>query len=302
MTDDDAGRRAAGDGGAASDASRASPERRSDGAGDTTDGTVPVVVGVDWLAAHREAPDVAVVDVRDAWEFDGIGHVPGAVNVPFDSFRATEHGEAEAGMLPGSRAFADLMSEVGIENGDRIVAYDDRNGVFAARLLVTAELYGHDPDRLHLLDGDFSAYNLDHETTGEAPDVEPTDYRAAYEERGPLVPLATVEAAVDDPGTVIVDTREEWEFEEGHIPGAVRLDWQELVDMETRGLLPDDEIRDLLAQRGIRPGERVLLYCNTARRISHTYTVLRHLGFPTLAFYEGSLTEWEAEGNTLETA
>jgi len=278
---------------------------------------VPVLVGTEWLAAHRGDPDVTVVDVRDAWEFDGIGHVPGAVNVPFDAFRATEHAaqragdsasgdepraHGEAGMLPGSRAFADRMSEAGIANDDRIVAYDDTNGVFAARLLVTAELYGHDPGRLHLLDGDFSAYTLEHGTTSEAPTVEPTDYRAAYEERGPLVPLATVEAALDDPGTVIVDTREEHEFAAGHIPGAVRLDWQELVDTETRGVLPDDELRALLADRGIRPGERVLLYCNTARRISHTYTVLRHLGFPNLAFYEGSLTEWEAEGNELETA
>jgi thiosulfate/3-mercaptopyruvate sulfurtransferase len=262
---------------------------------------VPVLVGTEWLAAHREDPDVAVIDVRDAWEFDGIGHVPGAVNVPFDAFRATEHGEAEAGMLPGSRAFADRMSEAGVANDDRIVAYDDTNGVFAARLLVTAELYGHDPGRLHLLDGDFSAYTLEHETTGEATAIESTDYRATYEERGPLVSLATVEAALDDPGTVIVDTREEWEYEEGHIPGAVRLDWQELVDADTRGVRPGDELRTLLADRGIHPGERVLLYCNTARRISHTYTVLRHLGFPNLAFYEGSLTEWEAEGNELET-
>ena len=262
---------------------------------------VPVLVGTEWLAAHREDPDVAVIDVRDAWEFDGIGHVPGAVNVPFDAFRATEHGEAEAGMLPGSRAFADRMSEAGVANDDRIVAYDDTNGVFAARLLVTAELYGHDPGRLHLLDGDFSAYTLEHETTGEATAIESTDYRATYEERGPLVSLATVEAALDDPGTVIVDTREEWEYEEGHIPGAVRLDWQELVDADTRGVRPGDELRTLLADRGIHPDERVLLYCNTARRISHTYTVLRHLGFPNLAFYEGSLTEWEAEGNELET-
>jgi thiosulfate/3-mercaptopyruvate sulfurtransferase len=261
-----------------------------------------VLVGIDWLAAHREAPDVRVVDVREAWEYDGIGHVPGAVNVPFDSFRATEHGESEAGMLPGSRAFADLMSDAGVANDDHVVAYDDTHGVFAARLLVTAELYGHDPAKLHLLDGDFSAYNLEHEIAGEAPDVTPTDYRAAYEERGPLVPLATVEAAVDDPGTVIVDTREQWEFEEGHIPGAVRLDWQELVDQDTRGALPEDEARALLENRGIYPGERVLLYCNTARRISHTYSILRHLGYPNLAFYEGSLTEWEAEGNRLETA
>ena len=265
-------------------------------------GDPPVVVGIDWLAAHREDPDLRVVDVRDAWEFDGIGHVPGAVNVPFDAFRATEHGEAEAGMLPGARAFADLLGEAGIGNGDRIVAYDDTHGVFAARLLVTAELYGHDTDRLHLLDGDFSAYRLEHAVTDAATTVETTDYRAAYEERGPLVPIESVEAAVDDPGTVILDTREQWEFEEGHIPGAVRLDWQELIEQETRGLLAEDDLRAILDERGVRPGKRVLLYCNTARRISHTYTVLRHLGYPNLAFYEGSLTEWEDAGRRLETA
>jgi thiosulfate/3-mercaptopyruvate sulfurtransferase len=281
------------------------------------DAEVPVLVSVDWLATHRVDPDVRVVDVREAWEFDGIGHVPGAVNVPFDSFRATEHAaqrtgdgasgdepraNGEGGMLPGARTFADRMSEAGVADDDHVVAYDDTHGVFAARLLVTAELYGHDPDRLHLLDGDFSAYNLEHETTGEATAVNPTAYRATYAEGGPLVGLATVEAAVDDPETVLVDTREAWEFEEGHIPGAVRLDWQELVDPDTRGVLPAAEARELLESRGIHPGERVLLYCNTARRISHTYTVLRHLGYPNLAFYEGSLTEWEAEGKELETA
>jgi thiosulfate/3-mercaptopyruvate sulfurtransferase len=47
---------------------------------------------------------------------------------------------------------------------------------------------------------------------------------------------------------------------------------------------------------------RVLLYCNTARRISHTYVVLRHLGYTDVMFYEGSLTEWEARGGPLESA
>ena len=60
-------------------------------------------------------------------------------------------------------------------------------------------------------------------------------------------------------------------------------------------------MRELLSERGIDPERRILLYCNTARRISHTYTALRHLGYPELAFYEGSLTEWEREGSELET-
>jgi len=256
-----------------------------------------VVVPAAWLAERLE--DVRVVDVRDAWEYDGIGHVPGAVNVPFDSFRSETAGEA--GMLPGADRFAELMSEAGVGSDDRLVAYDDTHGVFAARLLVTAELYGHDPSELHLLDGDFSAWRLAHETSGETPAPASVDYDATFQRGGPLVELEVVEAAIDDGDTVIVDTREEWEYEEGHIPGSVRLDWRELVDDESRGLDPETDLRELLEARGITRDRRVLLYCNTARRISHTYTVLRHLGYPELAFYEGSLTEWEAEGGDLET-
>jgi thiosulfate/3-mercaptopyruvate sulfurtransferase len=260
------------------------------------------VVSPDWLADTLDS--LRVVDVRDGWEYDGIGHIPGAVNIPFDAFRAEEHatesGEG-AGMLPGEEAFAGLLSEAGITREDRVLAYDDHHGVFAARFLVTAELYGHPTDRLHLLDGDFSAWQRGHETTTTAPSPEPTDYRTVPPEETPLVDADAVAAALDDPGTVIVDTREGWEFEEAHIPGAVRLDWREFVDDETRGLKPREAMEQVLEDRGITPEKRVLLYCNTARRISHTYVVLRHLGYPALAFYEGSLTEWEATGRPVET-
>ena len=259
-----------------------------------------IVVSPAWVTDRLEDPDVRLVDVREAWEYDGIGHLPGAVSVPFDSFRSADEGEA--GKLPGAAAFADLLSEAGIGNDDHLVAYDDTHGVFAARFLVTAELYGHPREKLHLLDGDFSAWQREGEVSREVPAFERTDYHAAYDPTGPLVEKETVEAALSDPDTVVVDTREQWEYEEGHIPGAVRLDWIELVDQDSRGLRPDAEIRELLSERGITPERRVLLYCNTARRISHTYVVLRHLGFADLAFYEGSLTEWAAEGGELETA
>jgi len=258
-----------------------------------------IVVSAEWLVDHTD--DVRVVDVRDAWEYDGIGHVPGAVNVPFDAFRADEHGASDEGMLPGADVFASLMGEAGITRADDIVAYDDHHGVFAARLLVTAELYGHPRDRLHLLDGDFSAWQRARPTTTDSPEMAGAAYDVDKPEESPLVSAETVAAAIDDPDTVIVDTREDWEFEEGHVPGSVRLDWRELVDDGSRGLKPDAEMRAILDERGITPDRRVLLYCNTARRISHTYTVLRHLGYPDLAFYEGSLTEWEAAGRPVET-
>jgi len=253
-----------------------------------------VVVSADWLADRLD--EVAVVDVRDAWEYDGIGHVPGAVNVPFDRFRSEEGDE---GMLPGAEAWADLLGEAGVTADDTVVAYDDTHGVFAARFLVTAEAYGHRD--LHLLDGDYSSWMREHETSSDAPDVEPTSYEVRESEDSPLVGREAVETAIDDPDAVVVDTRDDWEFEEGHIPGAVNLDWRELVDDESRGLKPRDQLEAILADHGITPDRHVVLYCNTARRISHTYVVLSSLGYEDLAFYEGSLTEWEDVGGPIET-
>lgn len=250
-----------------------------------------VVVTSEWLAENAER--VRIVDVRDAWEYDGIGHVPGAVNVPFDEFRSAD---GDQGMLPGADRWADLLGAAGITADDAIVAYDDTHGVFAARFLVTAELYGHED--LQLLDGDFSAWQRGHATTTEPPDVEPTTYRTGEPANSPLVSREAVEAAVGTEA-VLVDTRSAAEFAEGHIEGAVNVDWRGLVDEETRGLKSRDELASILAKKGITPEKRVILYCNTARRISHTYVVLRSLGYEDLGFYEGSLTEWTATGGPL---
>ncbi|WP_254273017.1 sulfurtransferase [Haloarcula marina] len=254
------------------------------------------IVSASWVADNLA--DLRLVDVRDGWEYDGLGHLPGAVSVPFDRFRTGSGGE---GMLPSESEWANLLGEAGITADSDVLAYDDHHGVFAARFLVTAELLGHDPANLHLLDGDFSSWQLERETTSEAPEIDPTTYAVSPPEATPLVDADAVAAATDDPDAVVVDTREDEEYAAGHIPGAVLLDWRELVDDETRGLLPREDALSVLESVGVVPEKRVVLYCNTARRISHTYVVLRHLGFENVAFYEGSLTAWEAEDRPLET-
>lgn len=253
-------------------------------------------VSADWVADNLD--HLHVVDVRDGWEYDAMAHLPGAVSIPFDRFR-TGSGDSE-GMLPSRGEWASLLSQSGISADSEIVAYDDHHGVFAARFLVTAELLGHDPEKLHLLDGDFSSWQLARPTSGDAPEVTEADYSVDPPEETPLVNADRVAAAENDPDAVLVDTRDESEYAAGHIPGAVLLDWRDLVDDDTRGLLPHAEALAVLESAGIVPEKRVVLYCNTARRISHTYVVLRHRGFETVEFYEGSLTEWEAQDRPLE--
>ncbi|MFC7070175.1 sulfurtransferase [Halobaculum lipolyticum] len=268
-----------------------------------------------WVAERLDDPAVRVVDVRDAWEYDGIGHLPGAVSIPFDEFRSgagaasaaeeasgdEPRAHGDEGMLPGTERWAELLSAAGIGGDDEIVAYDDEHGVFAARFLVTAELYGHDPAKLRVLDGDYSAWSRERATEREAPDPAPTDYEPGDPVRSPLVGFEEVERRLDG-DTVIVDTRDPEEYAAGHLPGATNLDWLELVDPDTRGLKPRGDLEAVLSDRGVSPDREVLLYCNTARRISHTYLVLRHLGYEDVLFYEGSLTEWEERGGDTVTA
>lgn len=259
-----------------------------------------VVVAPAWLAERLDDPGVRPVDVRDAWEYEAIGHVPGAINVPFDAFR--DAGDADRGTLPGAAAFGQLMASAGIDIDDTIVVYDDMHGVFAARFYVTAMEYGHRDVRL--LDGDFSAWQREHPTTTEQPVLEQTAYepRPLDHAESPLVDRETVVAALADDETLLLDTRDPEEFAAGHLPGGVQFDWQATVDDETRRLRPADELETLFATHGVTRDRSVLLYCNTARRISHTFVVLRALGFENVAFYEGSLTEWLAEDGVVETS
>lgn len=252
------------------------------------------LASIDWLAEHRE--DVRIIDVRDAWEYEGIGHLPGAVNIPFDTLRRKT---VDEGMLPGLDHFNEVMSDAGITPSDTIIAYDDEHGVFAARILVTAMMYGH--DAWALLDGDYTAWSRTHEITQTIPDPEPTDYTGHVPADRPLVDAETVLEATEDPDAVLVDTRTKDEFDDGHIKSAIQLDWRELVDPDTRGVKPKPELLELLAEYGLTPEKRVVLYCNTARRISHTYIVLRHLGFDRVDFYEGSLTDWNDRGFDLQS-
>ena len=250
------------------------------------------------VAARLDDPGVRVVDVRDEWEYEGIGHLPGAASVPFDSFRSAAAG-AE-GMLPAPDDWGALLSSAGVGPDDHLVAYDDTNGVFAARFLVTALLYGHPRERLHLLDGDYSAWARTRATTTASVDPEPTAYEPRPVADAPLVDFETVREAVAEGSALVVDTREPEEFAAGHLPGAVQFDWRELVDENTRGLRSPDDARAVLGTHGITPDRRLLLYCNTARRISHTYLALAHLGYEDVGFYEGSLTEWERRGGPVE--
>ena len=238
--------------------------------------------------AERNLPDLTPIDVRQRREYDALGHVPGALNVPFGTVR-DRYSDAP-GMLPDADTFGRALGEAGIAPEDDLLAYDARNGVEAARVLLTAAVYGHRGD-LYLLEGDIETWQLERETETAPRDPEPTRYEVAGLRSDAFATRSGVETAIDG-GATLVDTRTTEEYEAAHLPGAVRIGPETLVDGDTGRPKPDAELRSILAERGLAPDDDVVLYCNTARRLSYVYAVLSALGYGSVTFYEGNLTDW----------
>lgn len=253
----------------------------------------PVFVSHEWITANLDA--VTLIDVRSPDEYRE-AHIRGAVNIPFRRFR--DDGDADIGKLPGADAFASLMGKHGIIPDDTLVAYDDGYGVYASRFLVTALVYGH--SNVHVAGGDFTAWRADRPVIETVPARNAAFYPARRVADAPVLDSEAF-AAVVDSDALIIDTRVEYEYQVAHIPGARQLNWRRFVNDDTRRVKPTGEIRRVLADREITPDRRVVLYCNTARRLSFTYGVLKHVGYDDVAFYEGGLPSWAEAGGAIET-
>ena len=131
------------------------------------------------------------------------------------------------------------------------------------------------------------------------------DYKVAIN-RQVIAELQEVLDGITDPDTIIWDARTAQEFagnkqtalRNGHIPGAVNLDWLDTMDKSNHlRLLPLPELEEKLAQLGVTKQKCVTTHCQTHHRSGLTYLIGKALGLNIKA-YDGSWSEW---GNLPDT-
>jgi thiosulfate/3-mercaptopyruvate sulfurtransferase len=57
-------------------------------------------------------------------------------------------------------------------------------------------------------------------------------------------------------------------------------------------LKTDTELLEMLSALGVTPDREIIAYCQTHHRSSHTYIVLKHLGYSRVKGYPGAWSEW----------
>ena len=86
----------------------------------------------------------------------------------------------------------------------------------------------------------------------------------------------------------------------GHIPGAVSLVWQDLVEGPASYLKAPEVLRELLDSRNVGKEDAVIAYCRSGIRASVGYLALQQLGY-NVRLYDGSYLEWMNRDMPVET-
>lgn len=119
-----------------------------------------------------------------------------------------------------------------------------------------------------------------------------------------LVEPEQIQPHLADPALLIVDLSDADHYVSGHIPGALHLDYAELVRGEppALGLLPDaHQLSQALGRLGLTAEHQVVAYDDEGNgRAGRLLWTLAVLGHPHLSLLNGGIHAWNAAGGPLE--
>ncbi|MDQ4077814.1 MAG: sulfurtransferase [Chloroflexota bacterium] len=262
-----------------------------------------VLVSTEWVAEHKDDPNVRVVEVDVDTSAYEQGHVPGAVGW---NWQQDLQDQVQRDVV-GKEDFEKLMSRSGIGNDTTVMLYGDNHNWFAAYAFWLLKYYGH--DNVRLMDGGRAKWVAEgRELSTKEPEIEETNYQAQESDTRVRALRDEVLQGLQQPDLVLVDVRSPAEFRGellapeslpqegsqrgGHIPGANNIVWSNAV-REDSTFKSREELEELYGGRGVTQDKAVITYCCIGERSAHSWFVLSQLlGYPNVRNYDGSWTEW----------
>ncbi|EEP77528.1 conserved hypothetical protein [Uncinocarpus reesii 1704] len=218
-------------------------------------------------------------------------------------------------MLPTKERFAAAMQDLGIRRDDEVVVYDTEElGLMSApRVGWTFRYFGHENVRIL---NNFRLWVREGYPTesGEITPVEKSTYEVHTHHPEMVVQFAEMKQIGDDYGkegadsVQIVDARPaaRWsgqapeprpELSSGHMPGSVNVPFPELLDPDTKTLLPEPELRKVFESRGVDSSRPIITSCGSGVTAAVIDLALNEAGYGdsgSRRLYDGSWSEWAA--------
>ncbi|MEO6912898.1 MAG: sulfurtransferase [Candidatus Baltobacteraceae bacterium] len=267
--------------------------------------THTVISGAE-LLAHIDDPSWVAVDCRHSLISYDYGrteyaksHIPGSVFFDVETDLAgVKTGKNGRHPLPSVDTLVQTLQAAGIGDDTFVVAYDDANLGFAARLWFLLRLIGH--ENVAVLDGGWKAWNGAGYPVSEARPSRPA---ATFTPKPQpmVVDAGFVGAQLDSPNTRLLDARtaerhmginETIDPVGGHIPGARNRFHQE--NLSDAGLLKSPEqLRADFSEvvESLAPSQ-IVHFCGSGVTACLNLLAMEHAGMSGSRVYAGSWSEW----------
>lgn len=226
-------------------------------------------------------------------------HVPGAIRVELET-DLSDHGKTGAGRHPWPDAadFVARLSAWGIARDTQVVAYDDGDGAFAARLWFMLRTLGH--ERVAVLDGGWARWTrLGLPVDARVPVPVPVEYAAERFEAERLLDAEAVQSRVEA-GDLLLDARATPRFRgetepldrvAGHVPGASNRPYADNL-ADGRFKSPAALRREFEAALQGRDPARLVAMCGSGVTACHHLLALEHAGLRGAKLFTGSWSGW----------
>lgn len=218
-----------------------------------------------------------------------LAYIPGSIALVIPELAVVD--TSDASIEGWHQAIQARLGELGITPESTVVAYDN-DTLFSARLWWVLHYLGH--ENAHVLDGGISAWQAaGQDVVMEAMEPAAADPYPGTPNGDLLAQKDEVLAAIEAGDSVMLDARVLEEYAEGHIPGAVNLNFPLNATTESPKMYkPAEELLAMYEEIGVTPDRHIVPYCATGVRSAVTAFALHLIGFENVALYTGSWAEW----------
>ncbi len=278
-------------------------------------GTGPVrLVSTEWLAGRYRDKELTIVDCQPNVHDYILEHIPGAVYLNENHFRCCAKGHPARFVPP--EAAEPILRKAGIRADSPTVVYTGvggakgwGDGLEQTMVAYSLARYGH--NEVYVLDGGLEKWKAEGQPLGkEYAEPRPSRFRAVVR-KNYFIDAGPFKRLKDRPDVVLLDARPPDKYEgqsfwmkPGHIPGAINLPWQDLMDPGNKALLrPEEQVSAIVERFGIDRGKTVICSCGTGREATNEFLLFKfYLGYPRVKLHEGAFTEWVSDpGNPTVT-
>ena len=271
------------------------------------------LVDAEYLLNNRTNNNVVVIDARGGMLEEGSLMYDKAIVVDWtDISLLGEFGGEELGKLLSKENYQQIFSKLGITDESEVLVYGftmpEQGFGDEARVLYTFSYVGF--DNVKFIDGGFKqveklGFNKNYEPSSDRIDVSDV-VRSEAPQNDKAIYTEELLSKIGNPDVQIIDTRLEVEYngrviygenKAGHIPGAISLPFNSLVD--SNGFLKSREaLEKYVTDKGLDKNKLQVTYCTTGVRASYVAVILEELGFK-VRNYEPSFARYANVGEVV---